>query len=186
MRPLSSAQTLVAALFLATAMTTGGALLMPPVAMAAHGGNGGGNGGENGGGHGGAGANAGEHGTSGNASGAAAGAHGANAAAASSGQLASALGALNAAHASPTALAHAAPNSKPGQLAAYDNAMLSALAMPDTTTAQVAARQAAIAAARTTLAATTNKTLTPSVVQQVDLLLGLPPTDRTLGVTSPG
>jgi hypothetical protein len=103
----------------------------------------------------------------------------------SSGQLASALGALNAAHASPAALAHAAPGSKVGQIATYDRAMLTALAMPDITPAQIAARNAAIAAARGQLAAASNKSLTPPVVARVDDLLGLPATDPTIGVAPP-
>jgi hypothetical protein len=64
---------------------------------------------------------------------------------ASHGALASALGALNAAHASPTALAHAAPRSRVELIAAYDRAMLAALATA--TPAEIAARNAAIAAA---------------------------------------
>jgi hypothetical protein len=89
---------------------------------------------------------------------------------------------LNAAHASPTALSHAAPGSRVGQIAAYDNAMLTALAMPAATPAQIAARNAAIAAARTQLASASNKILTPVVVARVDNMLGLAATDPTLGV----
>lgn len=98
--------------------------------------------------------------------------------------LASALGALNAAHASPTVLAHAAPKSRVGMIAAYDGGMLEALAMPAATPAQIAARNAAIAAARQDqLAAAANKGLTPAVVSHVDVLLGLPPSNPALGVT---
>lgn len=103
---------------------------------------------------------------------------------ASHGALASALEALNAAHASPTALAHAAPTSRVGLIAAYDRAMLAALPMPTATLAEIAARNAAIAAARQNqLAAAANKGLTPSAVAHVDALIGLPPTNPTLGVT---
>ena len=102
---------------------------------------------------------------------------------ASHGAVASALGALNAAHASPTALAHTAPTSRVGQIAAYDRAMLAALAMPTATPAEIAARNAAIAAARQNqLAAAANKGLTPAVVSRVDALLGLPPSNPALGV----
>lgn len=97
--------------------------------------------------------------------------------------LASALGALNAAHAAPTALANAAPNSRVGKVAAYDRAMLAALAMPAHTRAQFQARQAAIARARRVeLAAAANKSLSPAVVARVDQLLGLPHSNPRLGV----
>jgi len=89
---------------------------------------------------------------------------------------------LNAAHASPTALSHAAPGSRVGQIAAYDKAMVAALAMPAATSVQTAARNAAIAAARTQLASASNKTLTPAVVARIDHMLDLPATDPTLGV----
>ena len=99
-------------------------------------------------------------------------------------QLAAALGALNAAHASPQALAHASAISAVGRIAAYDRDMLAALAMPAQTPTQESSRLAAITAARTHLAHRTNKTLTPAVVQRVDQLLGLPATDPTLGATA--
>jgi hypothetical protein len=99
------------------------------------------------------------------------------------GALASALGALNAAHASPTARANAAPESQVGLIAAYEQAMLAALALPAETPEQVAARDAAIAAARAgQLDAAANKPLSPEVVARVDSLLGLPPSDPALGV----
>jgi hypothetical protein len=60
--------------------------------------------------------------------------------------------------------------------------MVAALAMPAATPAQIAARNAAIAAARTQLATASNKTLTPAVVARVDHMLDLPATDPTLGV----
>jgi len=100
------------------------------------------------------------------------------------GAVAAAAGALNAAHASPTALAHAAPGSTVGKIASYDRAMLAALAMPANTPAQIAARNTAIAAARGRLAASSNKSLTPAVVSRVDALLGLPAVDPTLGARS--
>ena len=97
--------------------------------------------------------------------------------------LASALGALNAAHASLTALSHAAPMSRVGMIAAYDHAMLAALSMPTATPAQIAARNAAIASARQNqLAVAASKGLTPAVVSRVDALLGLPRSNPALGV----
>jgi hypothetical protein len=162
-------------------------------ALAAAGGNGGGNG-NAGGGNGSGNANAGGGNGSGNANGGGSGnaAHGQGATAtdhgggpslANSHSIASALGALNAAHASSTALANAAPNSQVGKMAAYDKAMVAALGMPAATPAQIAARTQAITTARSTqLAAASNKSLSPAVVAQVDKLLGLPSVDPTLGV----
>lgn len=70
-----------------------------------------------------------------------------------------------------------------GQIAAYQAAMKSAVAMPSATPAQIAARNAAIAAARTDLLApAANKSLTPDVVSAVDRQIGLPETDPSLGV----
>ena len=103
---------------------------------------------------------------------------------ASSGQMSSALGALNAAHASPNALNHASSGSRVGHIATYDKAMLSALAMPTNTPVAIAAQTAAIASARTQLAANSNKSLTAQVVTKVDGYLGLGPSDPTIG-TSP-
>lgn len=61
--------------------------------------------------------------------------------------------------------------------------MLGALAMPAGTRAEIAARNAAIAAARSQeLKDAANKPLSPSVVAQVDQLLGLPPTNPAIGV----
>jgi hypothetical protein len=96
------------------------------------------------------------------------------------------MGSLNAVHASPTALAHAAPTSQVGMIAAYQGAMLTALAMPATPTpAQIASRNAAIASARADLLGpAANKELTPSVVTAVDRQLSLPASDPTLGVSS--
>ena len=133
-----------------------------------------------------AGGNSGNHGASNNASGqgssSSAGRGNANAPA-GSGAIASALGALNAAHASPSAMANAAPNSQVGKMAAYDRAMIAAINMPSQTPAQIAARTQAISNARSTqLAAASNKALSSAVVARVDELLGLPSTDPTLGV----
>lgn len=156
----------------------GGFALQAPFAVAAgQGGNGGGNGGGGGGGaHGGGAAGGSAQGGHGSL---AAGDHGS--AAASTGQISRAAGALNASHASPTALAHAATGSRVGQIATYDRAMLAALALPALTPDQVAARNAAIAAARSQLAASSNKTLTPGVVAVVGTRLGLPPSDPSIG-----
>ncbi len=83
-------------------------------------------------------------------------------------------------------MAHAAPTSTVGMIGAYHNAMVTALAMPTTTPAQVMARNAAISSARSDLLAqAANKSLTPSVVSAVDKQLGLPATDPTLGVSQP-
>ncbi len=84
------------------------------------------------------------------------------------------------------ARANAAPDSQVGLIAAYEQAMLAALAMPATTPEEIAAKEDAIAAARSQeLAAAANKSLSPEVVAQVDSLLGLPATDPALGVTDP-
>lgn len=100
------------------------------------------------------------------------------------GHLAAAMGALNAAHAAPPALAHASPQSQVGKLATYRSSMQAVLAMPAFTPQQVVTRDNAIAEVRaSTLAPAANKGLTPAVVAQVDHLLGLPPSDPTLGVT---
>lgn len=88
------------------------------------------------------------------------------------GALAAQLGALNAAHASPVARANAAPESRVGMIAAYERAMIQALALPPGPE-----RDAAILAARNTeLAAAANRPVTAEVVAAVDALLGLPPT----------
>ena len=102
---------------------------------------------------------------------------------ASSGQMSSALGALNAAHASPNALNHASSNSRVGHIATYDKAMVTALAMPTNTPVAIAAQTAAISAARTQLAASSNKTLTPEVVTKVDGYLGLGSSDPRIGTS---
>ena len=99
------------------------------------------------------------------------------------GRIAAALGALNASHASATAARHASSTSRVGRIAAYDQAMTTALAMPDRTPTEVAARNAAIANARATLLApAANKPLSAPVVATVDNRLGLPASDPNLGV----
>jgi len=88
------------------------------------------------------------------------------------------LGKLNAAHASPIALQHAAPNSAVGMIASYESQMNSALALTDPT-----ARDAAITTARQQLAAASNKKLTPSAVTRLDGTLGIVGASPTLGTT---
>lgn len=71
-------------------------------------------------------------------------------------------------------------------IGAYRTSMQAALAMPTATPAQVAARDAAIASARSDLLApAANKGLTPNVVSAVDKNIGLPASDPSLGVTQP-
>jgi hypothetical protein len=60
--------------------------------------------------------------------------------------------------------------------------MLHALAMPDRTPAQRAARNRAIAGARIQLAVATSPHLNPAAISRIDALLGLPASDPTLGV----
>ena len=70
-----------------------------------------------------------------------------------------------------------------GQIASYQAAMKVALAMPTATPAQIAARNTAIASARSDiLGPASNKSLTPDVVSAVDKQIGLPASDPTLGV----
>jgi hypothetical protein len=93
------------------------------------------------------------------------------------GALAAQLGALNAAHASPTARANAAPDSRVGMIATYERAMLAALALPATNPQQIAARNDAIAEALAVLDAAANRgPVTAEVVAEVNALLGLPAT----------
>lgn len=93
------------------------------------------------------------------------------------GALASQLGALNAAHASLTARANAAPNSRVGMIATYERAMLAALTLPAVTPQEITARNEAIAAALATLDAAANRSpVTTEVVAAVNALLGLPAT----------
>ena len=97
-------------------------------------------------------------------------------------QLTAALAALNAAHANPQTLANAAPNSRTGMLATYSAQMRAAIVMPSFTPQQIAARNEAITAARAvTLSNAAYKSVTPQMVEQVDQLLGLPPTNPNLG-----
>lgn len=88
------------------------------------------------------------------------------------------LGKLNAAHASPIAFQHAAPNSAVGTIATYESQMNAALAITDP-----AARDAAITAARQQLALASNKQLTPSAVTRIDGILGISGAPANLGTT---
>jgi|GEM_PF-3261047 len=66
---------------------------------------------------------------------------------------------------------------------AHEQAMLEALAMPARTPAEIAAREAAIAAARAWGPAEARGLPSDGeVVERVDRLLGLPPADPTLGI----
>jgi hypothetical protein len=79
------------------------------------------------------------------------------------------MGALNASHASSTALAHAAPNSRVGHLAAYAAAIKSlSAAPPNSLAAALAISQAAQA-----LAKASNKSVTPLSVRAVNKTMGL-------------
>jgi hypothetical protein len=83
--------------------------------------------------------------------------------------MASQLGSLNAAHASPVARANAAPNSRVGQIAAYEQATLAAREA-ETEEDMMAFEQAAAEA----LAAASNKNNSDAdVVAAVDGLLGI-------------
>ncbi len=130
-------------LFVSTALLTAAYLTVPLAsdqthlfgpgkAFAAGNGNGGGNGNGHGGGNGNgnAGGNGNDNGNAGGNSNASGNAHPDN-----HGAVASSLGALNAAHASSTALANAAPNSRVGRIATYRNASAAA-AVADATAAQ--------------------------------------------------
>lgn len=88
------------------------------------------------------------------------------------------LGKLNAMHASPVALQHAAPNSAVGAIATYRSQMNDALALTDPM-----ARDDAITAARQQLASTSNKQLTPSAITKVDAQLGITGAPPDLGTT---
>lgn len=83
------------------------------------------------------------------------------------------LGKLNAAHASLTGRTNAAANSAVGQIRSYEEAKLAAIAMPQTTVAERAARADAIARANAMLEPVANKPVTPSVIAQVDSILGI-------------
>jgi hypothetical protein len=84
--------------------------------------------------------------------------------------VAGALGSLNAAHASPTARANAAANSRVGQIATYERQFTDAQKIQDP-----AQRAAALAEARMTLERAANKPVTDDVIAQVNALLGLEP-----------
>lgn len=83
------------------------------------------------------------------------------------------LGKLNAAHASLTGRTNAAPNSTVGQIRSYEEAKISALALPQSTAAERAVRADAIARANAMLETVANKPVTPGVVAQVDSILGI-------------
>lgn len=71
----------------------------------------------------------------------------------------------------------------PSRAPAHEQAMLEALAMPARTPAEIAAREAAIAAAHAReLAEARGLPSGSGVVERVDRLLGLPPADPTLGI----
>ncbi len=122
------------------------------------GGNGGGNGNGNGGGNGGnASGHSADHGKS-------AEAHDKNDA---KSKEANALGALNAAHASAKARAHASPNSAVGKIATYEKSREAALSLQDS-----AAQQQALETAEAKLAASFGmSSLSPEQVSQVNALL---------------
>jgi len=67
-------------------------------------------------------------------------------------------------------------------IASYDDSMRAALMMPDFTPPQLAARNDAIAGARSRLGSSSRRRLTPDAVQRIDALLGLPKIDPALGV----
>jgi hypothetical protein len=112
-----------------------------------------------GGGKGGGGGSGGGHsgGSAGNGASSASNGHSDN------GNSASAMGRLNAAHASAAALAHAAPNSAVGRVAAYKSAL--------TANATLSAQDVAAAAAA--LVALSNKPITLRTVHTLDTRLGL-------------
>ncbi|MGH7125454.1 MAG: hypothetical protein ACREFI_13850 [Stellaceae bacterium] len=96
------------------------------------------------------------------------------------GLTASALGALNAAHASPNALAHASPNSRVGKIAAYKDA-INALNVANANLAACASNCGALVSAQATaqanaaqaLANAANKSISTTSVVGVDNLLGV-------------
>jgi hypothetical protein len=202
-------------LLIAAAISTGAALLPlapfgPSPAWPHGGGNGGGGGNGNGGGHGnGGGAGSGASASAGSTidpghTGRGAGSKGHKGSAVSNGlkgkaaskgikgSAASTLGALNAAHASPNALAHASPNSRVGKIAAYKDAVAAlntantnlaaaqaafaanpnAVTQADLTAAQ-AAQAAAQASTAQALANAANKSISTSSVVGVNNLLGV-------------
>ncbi len=148
-------------------------------ALAAGNGHGGGNGGGNGNGGGHAGGNGNGH-AGGNSSGNGGGDGNGNAgpgnahadADAASGGGASGLGALNAAHASPSALANASPNSRVGKVEAYKDALDRYLCDLAAGTGDLAADITAMADA---LAAASNKQPTTESLNGLDGLLGEDP-----------
>lgn len=149
-------------------------------ALAAGNGHGGGNGGGNGGG-GNSGGHGGGSGSHGNGSGHADASASGSAHAASNADVAldpkavdgivavvapAQLKSLNAAHASATALAHAAPNSTVGRIATYQRERLAALAITNP-----ALQAAAIATAEANLENSFHRTLTAAQIDQINALL---------------
>jgi hypothetical protein len=133
-------------------------------------GNGNGNGGGNGNGHAGGNGNGGGNGNAGgNANGNAAN----NSHPENHGAVASSLGALNAAHASSTALANAAPNSEVGRIHAYQVALDNYLTDLQNHPLDTDLLDADIAAVGDALGAAANKTVTPSTVDRLNDLLGI-------------
>ncbi|HME83756.1 MAG TPA: hypothetical protein VKG91_04190 [Roseiarcus sp.] len=204
----------VAAALTLTPVLTGGSLCGDKAFAHPGNGNGGGNGNGNGGGNGnGNGGGNGNGDGDGNGNGHAAAGPGTGVGASvgaasastgspsSQGSIASMLGALNAAHASKTALSHAHPTSRVGRIAAYSRAVSAAEHSVDVAEANLAAARAALAkdptnpslqmavtqdqanlaAARRTLSRTeftfaraaSNKSVTPTVISALNGLLGI-------------
>jgi hypothetical protein len=88
------------------------------------------------------------------------------------------LGGLNAAHASDTARAHAASNSRVGEIGTYETDMKAALAISNPTQ-----RNAAITRARQKLAQESNKPLTSSAIAQLDSDLKIQGASPSLGAS---
>ena len=88
------------------------------------------------------------------------------------------LGGLNAAHASDTARANAASNSRVGEIGTYETDMKAALAISDSTQ-----RNAAITRARQKLAQDSNKPLTSSAIAQLDSELKIQGASPSLGAS---
>ena len=91
---------------------------------------------------------------------------------------ASAMGGLNADHASANARANASSNSRVGEIATYQSQMKAALAIQNP-----AQRNAAITSARQQLAQTTNKPLTSSAITNLDQQLNIQGASPTLGAS---
>jgi len=112
------------------------------------------------------------------------------------GSISSKLGRLNAAHASATARANAAPHSAVGRIAAYEvavyerqNAQMQLEALQEVTTAtpeEIAAAQAVVDEAAQfemeTLSAAANKNIDEEVVQAINELLGIEEPEESAGI----